>query len=117
MWDKDLAKLAEEWASGCVFSHRSSRNKVGKFNYVGENLYVHSAGANAASVVKSWVDEKKDYSYNSKKCTPGKMCGHYTQVVWSESCAVGCAIAKCSSVRNFAGGRSGYLAVCNYGPG
>ena len=30
--------------------------------------------------VKAWDAEKTDYDYNTMKCKPGKVCGHYTQV-------------------------------------
>ena len=39
--------------------------------------------------VKSWADEVKDYDYENNKCS--KVCGHYTQIVWATTEAVGCA--------------------------
>jgi len=42
-------------------------------------------------VVDSWGSEKADYDYANNSCTPGKMCGHYTQMVWRATTTVGCA--------------------------
>ena len=36
-------------------------------------------------------NETVDYDYWSNWCRPGKKCGHYTQMVWAETEAVGCA--------------------------
>lgn len=33
--------------------------------------------------------------YATSSCKPGKMCGHYTQMVWKTSTKVGCAYAVC----------------------
>ncbi|KAF8019719.1 hypothetical protein BT93_G0422 [Corymbia citriodora subsp. variegata] len=52
--------------------------------------------------------EKPYYNYNSNSCAPGKICGHYTQVVWRNSVLLGCAKAKCAT--------GGTLVTCNYDP-
>jgi pathogenesis-related protein 1 len=46
-------------------------------------------------VVDSWGSEKADYDYANNSCAPGKMCGHYTQMVWRTTATVGCARAVC----------------------
>ncbi|MEM6522020.1 MAG: CAP domain-containing protein, partial [Cyanobacteria bacterium P01_C01_bin.70] len=45
-------------------------------------------------VVAAWVAEKADYDYASNSCASGKVCGHYTQIVWRETTAVGCGVAR-----------------------
>ncbi|KAM2731092.1 hypothetical protein EV2_034798 [Malus domestica] len=60
------------------------------------------------AAVDLWVAEKADYSYESNSCAAGKVCGHYTQVVWRNSARVGCAKVRCSSGGTFIG--------CNYDP-
>ncbi len=40
--------------------------------------------------VKDWVDEQKDYDYNTGKSKNGKAVGHFTQVVWKKATKVGC---------------------------
>ena len=50
----------------------------------------------ATQVTASWGAEKKDYTYASNTCATGKVCGHYTQVVWKTSTEVGCGKAMCA---------------------
>uniref|UniRef100_J3L045 SCP domain-containing protein n=1 Tax=Oryza brachyantha TaxID=4533 RepID=J3L045_ORYBR len=79
----------------------------------GENLFWGSAGGGrgwmAAEAVRGWVEEKKDYSYASNSCAAGKVCGHYTQVVWRDSTSVGCVRVQCEAGR-------GVFIICNYEP-
>ena len=105
-WSDEMAKVAAEWAKelkekGCEFIHRPN-------NKFGENLFKGTTGHfDAAYVVNAWADEKADYNYNRNKCKPGKMCGHYTQIVWQTTQRVGCAKIVCD----------GYdIWVCNYDP-
>ena len=47
--------------------------------------------------------------YEKFYCAAGKVCGHYTQVVWRDSTAIGCARVDCNN-----GG--GVFITCNYNP-
>jgi hypothetical protein len=60
----------------------------------------------AAAVVAQWAAERSAYDHASGACSG--TCGHYTQLVWSKSSALGCGVASC------AGG--GEIWVCNYDP-
>jgi hypothetical protein len=95
MWDQGLADASKAYAEGCVWAHSSNRVNVG------ENLY---ASTNTASdiqdAVTAWSNEYVDYSFSTGACTPGRQCGHYTQIVWQGSILVGCAEAMCSPLRN-----------------
>ena len=109
IWDAELAKFAEEHSRKCQFSH-SSGGSTSKFSRLGENLYMTSQqGISNEKVgvpgIKAWYDEYVDYDYNSNSCSG--VCGHYTQVVWANSYAVGCGIAQCNM---------GSILTCNYGP-
>ena len=89
-WSDQLAAVAQDWANGLMangqFVH--SRNP----NY-GENLYeITGAPAMPATVVNAWAGEVKDYNYPTNSCRG--VCGHYTQVVWSDTKEVGCAVAR-----------------------
>jgi pathogenesis-related protein 1 len=109
-----LANSAQAWANhlkntrNCNMQHSSGN--------VGENLYWASAWSNGPAqqiapqqAVDSWVKEKTDYDYSSNSCAPGKMCGHYTQVVWKNTQQVGCGMAVCDSPKN-------QVWVCQYSP-
>ena len=105
-WSDEMATLAADWAKqlkkkGCAFEHRPENN-------FGENLFMGTPGYyGAKEVVDAWASEKVDYNYRKNKCKPGKMCGHYTQIVWQTTKKVGCAKIEC-------GGND--IWVCNYDP-
>jgi len=59
-------------------------------------------------VVDDWGSEKNDYNYPSNSCAVGKMCGHYTQIVWKSTTEVGCGKALCPD--------NSQVWVCSYEP-
>ena len=122
-WSSKLADYALTWANylaknnNCKMKHRPRSGKY-KQKY-GENLYWASAvmwsngkreiaKKNSGHVVRSWASEVSDYNYRDNSCKRGKMCGHYTQIVWSTTTEVGCAMVVC--------GDKSQLWVCNYNP-
>nr|XP_011427503.2 GLIPR1-like protein 1 [Crassostrea gigas] len=109
-WSSELANVAQKWANTCRKGHNPGRSSR-EFGSVGENIYRRTDQAHANDVVKAWYIEKRQYDFGSNSCSG--VCGHYTQVVWADSEAVGCGVAYC---RNLFGGRGGYNYVCNYGP-
>lgn len=124
-WDAALAITARAWARMCVFKHNIYLREVKKvhpnFDSVGENLWTGYPPQtfSVGNAMKSWVDkELQHYDYNRHYCIPGKMCGHYTQVVWADSYKVGCAVHLCpDGVKGFKEGRACAHFVCNYSPG
>ena len=103
VWSSQLAGVAQEWADRLLatnsFAHRPS-------NRYGENLYTISGGmASPGDVIDAWVSEAQGYNFSRNTCSG--VCGHYTQIVWRQTRAVGCAVAS-----------SGYrqIWVCNYDP-
>ncbi|HFC91510.1 MAG TPA: SCP-like extracellular [Leucothrix mucor] len=123
-WSNKLARYAQQWANhqaksqNCAMQHRP--HYAGPFKQIyGENLFwaspkrwsdgrVELQRISIAEVIKSWADEDIDYNYNNNSCRSGAQCGHYTQIVWRETQAVGCAIAVCPD--------KAQLWVCNYSP-
>ncbi|BFZ19714.1 hypothetical protein BsWGS_22753 [Bradybaena similaris] len=117
-WDSELEKLAQNYADKCIFEHNKARHAIKVFDSVGENLYAGTGTFEPAEVVQAWYDEVKDYNYATSKCKTGAMCGHYTQVVWANSLAVGCGVKYCERLQGAEqhGFSRGYNLVCNYGP-
>ena len=103
IWSSQLANFAQEWANHLAatgnFSHRPG-------NRYGENLYMISGrSVSPSDVVRAWVAEARGYDLQTNTCNG--VCGHYTQVVWRQTRAIGCAVAS-----------YGYrqVWVCNYDP-
>jgi uncharacterized protein YkwD len=111
-WSEEAAKKAESYVGQCKFEHNPDRGEFG------ENLAAGTPGAmTTVDVVKGWADEAADYDYASNTCRKGKMCGHYTQVVWRNTKAVGCATRTCTKNSPFgAKFPTWQLWVCNYAP-
>jgi uncharacterized protein YkwD len=108
-WSSDLAGVALSHATKCVFDHSE--------NSFGENLYAAVGSTpTPAEVVSSWVSEVADYDYSSNSCSPGAVCGHYTQVVWRNTATVGCAAVTCTANSPFGGSDPWINWVCNYDP-
>ncbi|XP_070554915.1 GLIPR1-like protein 1 isoform X2 [Ptychodera flava] len=116
-WDDDLAAMAQKWSEECTWAHGFPPN-ISPFPIVGQNLwlggpYSPSDWIDVEGVVDSWQSEVSDYNFDSNTCS--KVCGHYTQVVWASSYAVGCGIAHCPTVTS-SRTVNAFLVTCNYGP-
>jgi pathogenesis-related protein 1 len=106
VWSDQLAAVAQEWAERCVFEHST--------HSLGENLAVFSRlDVEPTTVVDLWAGEVADWDHDANRCTSGRICGHYTQLVWRDTSAVGCGVAACDNVQGFG---PGSLWVCNYDP-
>ncbi|KMZ73838.1 Cysteine-rich secretory protein [Zostera marina] len=105
VWDNTVAAYAQNYANSrrgnCIMKHSGGP--------YGENLFSGSGKEYTASdAVAAWVSEKQWYNYASNSCASGKVCGHYTQVVWRNSNKLGCARVKCNNGHIF--------IICNYSP-
>lgn len=88
-WSDELATVAQDYADLCIFAHNSDRtNQQETFSYVGENLYASTGDFSADGPVQAWYNEQEDFTYSDLSCSG--VCGHYTQVVWANSYALGC---------------------------
>lgn len=118
-WDAELANRAQARAvhlaaHGCLIVHGTLPPDIG------ENLFFSSAiryggtrpddvaPVTARAVVDTWGAESRDYSAVLGTCAANRPCGHYTQIVWPTTTAVGCGRAVCPSL--------GQIWVCNYRP-
>jgi len=107
VWSNTLATVAQKWATALKTNNNCSMVHSGNPSY-GENLYWASGFVpTPKQVVDAWGNEVTDYTYATNKCASGKMCGHYTQVVWKGTTQVGCGKATCGAAQ---------VWVCNYNP-
>lgn len=108
-WSAEAAAVAKRYAEACNWGHNADREGYG------ENIYASTSSSTPSAVVGSWAAEKADYDPATGACAPGKVCGHYTQIVWSSTTAVGCAKATCTKNSPFRGDSWEYW-VCDYDP-
>jgi uncharacterized protein YkwD len=102
-WSDRLAARSQDWADTLLarqqFIHRPNST-------YGENLFeITGASASPSQVVDAWAAESRNYNYASNRCSG--VCGHYTQIVWGDTKAMGCAVAR---------GKGREVWVCNYDP-
>ncbi|KFO84019.1 Cysteine-rich venom protein piscivorin, partial [Buceros rhinoceros silvestris] len=108
-WSPAAAMNAQKWANRCTLRHSPSNMRKTNVQ-CGENLFMSTAPFSWPVVVQAWYNEEKDFKYGIGAITPGAVTGHYTQVVWSNSDEVGCAVAYCPNVTYK------YFYVCQYCP-
>jgi uncharacterized protein YkwD len=102
-WSDKLAHIAQRWADalrdkGCAFGHSGGST--------GENLAAGTTGTlDADSVVQMWYDEVGAYKFPNGGFS--MQTGHFTQVVWRGTTAVGCGRSRCKGMDIF---------VCEYDP-
>lgn len=106
-WSPELAKQAQAWAERCEFDHSKTD--------LGENLSARTDAGDPESTVAAWAAEGADFDYGRNRCASGKVCGHYTQVVWRDSTQIGCGTAQCPAGGPF-GDSPWVMAVCQYSP-
>ena len=119
-YSPELAVSAQAWANELMQNNQCKMRHSKPDGKYGENLYWASAvqwsdgkrelqQAFPQKVVSSWANERADYDYKTNSCIAGKMCGHYTQVVWNTTTTVGCAVAVCADSKE-------QVWVCQYQP-
>ncbi|NXD29191.1 PI16 inhibitor, partial [Spelaeornis formosus] len=108
-WDKELEDLAQSYAEKCIWDHNKERGRRG------ENLFAMAPILELEFAVEDWNGEEKFYNLTTSTCVPGQMCGHYTQVVWSNTHQIGCGAHFCEKIDGLET-ENMHLLVCNYYP-
>ena len=111
-WDPDLARSARDWARTLARTGRFEHSPDSPWysEPEGENLWAGSAGYyKPESMIGLWTAEKQYYKAgvfpNNSRTGQVENVGHYTQVIWSRTGSVGCALER---------GRNEDFLVCRY---
>nr|QEE04224.1 venom allergen [Scolopendra mojiangica (nomen nudum)] len=119
-WDDELAAKAQEWANTCQGGHDLyDGRKTSKYPVAGQNFYAsYALGTGSAnkinlySPVQAWYGEVKDFDRNAVKSYKfDPKTGHYSQVVWANTEAIGCGYVLFPR-----GSWTEQHIICNYGP-
>lgn len=119
-YSPNLAASAQAWAEALQQTYQCQLRHSATHGQYGENLF-WACGWQASSgvievqkispehVVDAWARERVYYDQASNRCASGKVCGHYTQVVWAATATVGCGAVVCQDER-------AQIWVCHYQP-
>jgi hypothetical protein len=115
-WDDLLAIVGQSYAATCNLGvHNANRQAdyaaLGGSGSVGENIAWGSLGYTPLELAQLWADEKSLWTYDVLTSTNFNGVGHYTQMIWANTTAVGCGLAKCATAQ----GDVSFL-VCDYAP-
>ncbi|XP_063824576.1 venom allergen 5.02-like [Ostrinia nubilalis] len=116
VWDAELANKAAGWVSQLrQLQHNPNREIASNRFKTGENIFWSSttdsdSTLNIGDAIDSWFSEHKDYRFQPYKSSSPPV-GHYTQMIWSDTTYVGCAMSRLQN-----GKFTEYYVVCNYGP-
>ncbi|XP_019743330.1 peptidase inhibitor 16-like [Hippocampus comes] len=108
-WDPMLKLVAEGYAAKCIWNHNPDLEDTG------ENLFAGTGPLDLRVALEKWFLEHLYYDFHNNSCNDDKMCGHYTQMVWSDTHRVGCAAHLCNNMEGLAWEKISFL-VCNYYP-
>jgi hypothetical protein len=111
VWDDELARRAQSWASQCIYEHDPNRFDD-RFS-IGQNLAIIWSSAplevgDFPGRVRKWFNEVNIYRWGQGWTV---RTGHYSQMIWAQTNLVGCGFSYYRK-----DGRYSKLYVCNYGP-
>ena len=113
-WDPHLSASAAKWADhlGATGGFEHSPDEPGQ-PVEGENLWAGTRNFySPESMVGLWAAEKRNFKPGlfpaNSRTGDVEVVGHYTQLIWRQTTAVGCAIAQ---------SRSEDVLVCRYSSG
>ncbi|CAG9539139.1 unnamed protein product [Cercopithifilaria johnstoni] len=107
-WSDELEMSAQRHANKCDFRHSKDRINVG------ENIWA-APYANYTEAVSQWFNEVYDSRCDCKHAYK-HCCGHYVQIVWSETNLIGCGYAKCRDIWGIRNRGHRHIFVCHYNP-
>jgi len=110
-WSANLASDALGWAQQIAKLDQGQHDPRIRAVNEGENIWWGTEGAfSYVQMVDFWAAEKKDFVYGvfpNVKTRRAAVVGHYTQMIWKATSAVGCAVVG--------NGKTDFL-VCRYSP-
>merc|ERR1711977_545694 len=120
-YSNELAAVAQEIASSCVYAHDTTVESTTGNGVYGQNIAAGLTADEVTDVITNlWYNnEVNAYAPYYGQANPGGNFadyGHFTQVVWQGTTVVGCATRDCSAggLANVGPNVPPYFTVCNY---
>ncbi|KAK7538269.1 CAP domain-containing protein [Phyllosticta citribraziliensis] len=110
-WDYSLEAEAKKAADTCVYAHtKSDGQNMAEYTVYGTQLTADNMTTAAGTFSNMYYSEGQYFNgfYGLATPTTSQDTGHFTQMIWKDSYAVGCATTQCNSM---------LLSFCNYYPG
>lgn len=108
-WNNILASSAQAYANKLASNGSFEHSGVSSY---GENLFWSSKKSSYTDAINAWFGEVHDYNFATSSCQAGKVCGHYTQLIWKNTTQVGCGKALYKRGANI----GATVIVCQYNP-
>ena len=126
-WSNEMAEQAQAFADECkIGQHAGSsdgENLADAWRIDSNGQPVLPALSDREAFETTWYCEVANYNFQDPKIKGGfttncrEVNGHFTQVVWKDSCQLGCGRAKCSMGKDAEGNPiMGTHWVCRYRP-
>ncbi|KAF7266142.1 venom allergen 3-like [Rhynchophorus ferrugineus] len=118
-WDHELAKVALQWATQCLYSHDRCRD-LERFP-VGQNIAESPyASRSDLSHIENWYSnveffDKHSVSKYNANSDDAPAISQYTQLVWADTYLVGCARVSFQKIESKQMVYKEHF-ICNYGP-
>lgn len=126
-WSVELSDFAKKHIveEDAIFQCRgqqsspSLRQQVGKFQNVGENMYISRQSPTPQHVVETWFSEVNCYNYGptadtcTSNCNRDFSVNHFTQMMWATTTHMGCEMHHCTNCVGI--DCAAYYVSCNYG--
>jgi hypothetical protein len=108
-YDSELSKNAQKYAEFLVsIGSLQSSDCLINGKEVGESLaYTGGHALTGTDMTNMWYEENRDYDFKTSTTKPGKVAGHFTQLVWKDTKRVGFGLAQKNNA---------YYAVAYYHP-
>lgn len=117
-WSPNLAAIAQEIGSSCVYAHDLVTGGGG----YGQNIGYGFRPVNMGQFVTTGLYNSEVNSYTYFGGEPDintlSQWGHFSQIVWQDTTEVGCYTYDCSAtgLQNTVSNSLPYFTVCNYAP-
>ncbi len=120
VWNCKLADYAQRWVNKDLWAHSSNqdRNQIIPGSPSGENIAAAAPATQPIATIGplDWLSEKKFWDPKAGQCKAGKVCTHYTQVVWQKTTQIGCGVNRKSSAMGSQWSQNSLYLSCVYNP-
>ncbi|XP_043216607.1 scoloptoxin SSD976-like [Amphibalanus amphitrite] len=106
-WDDELAEIAQAHVEKCKFLHDCGDcKKTERFHGVGQNLGsayhfdISEIDKKLKFVIGEWYREVRIYSRRAVDMWRSTNAGHFTQMVWGKTRAIGCGVLARTMIMN-----------------